>query len=178
MSYYCCDGKRERKRHVLLVFRRAELLYDAENCSYVEGDLMEEGDGHPRHQVFDIGQEGNVDRVTRVLNLAHAECVEMLYPYTMTRIHHRMGKLDDILAEPDAYRIVLELPEDFSMTTVKLLKHLVHEYLVCRVVADWMSITKPDSRPNWEEKSLSLKARIQAALLSRTGKVRRKLKPF
>ena len=53
-----------------------------ENYSFVEGDIMQAEDEHARHQVFDIGQDGNVDRVTRILNLVHSECVEMLFPYT------------------------------------------------------------------------------------------------
>lgn len=27
-----------------------------------------------------------------------------------------------------------------------MLEHLIHEYLVCRVVADWISITNPESK--------------------------------
>lgn len=161
-----------------LTFKRAELLYDAENYSFVEGDILNEDDEHSRHQVFDIGQSGNVDRVTRVLNLAHSECVEMLYPYTKEEIPDEQEALDDILVAPDDYKIELTLPESFSLTTLKLLMHLIHEYLVCRVLADWMSITNPKSQANWEDKMHSLKTKIQTSLVSRSGKVRRKLKPF
>ena len=161
-----------------LTFKRKELIYDAENYSFVEGDIMKADDEHARHQVFDIAAEGNIDRVTRVLNLAHAECVEMLFPYTKSEIPDTQTALDDVLTAPEAYDIVLNLPMGFSMTTVQLLKHLIHEYLVCRVLADWMSITNPGSKANWEEKFLSLKTKIQTAVMSRTGTVRRKLKPF
>ena len=161
-----------------LTFKRKELIYDAENYSFVEGDIMKADDEHARHQVFDIAAEGNIDRVTRVLNLAHAECVEMLFPYTKSEIPETQTALDDVLTAPEAYDIVLNLPMGFSMTTVQLLKHLIHEYLVCRVLADWMSITNPGSQGNWEEKFTSLKTKIQTAVMSRTGIVRRKLKPF
>lgn len=161
-----------------LTFKRKELIYDAENYSFVEGDIMKADDEHARHQVFDIAAEGNIDRVTRVLNLAHAECVEMLFPYTKSEIPDTQTALDDVLTAPEAYDIVLNLPMGFSMTTVQLLKHLIHEYLVCRVLADWMSITNPGSQGNWEEKFTSLKTKIQTAVMSRTGIVRRKLKPF
>ena len=75
-------------------------------------------------------------------------------------------------------RTVLTLPEDFSLSTVKLLKHLIHEYLICKVLADWMSITNPSSKANWEEKIMSIRAKIQTSLMSRKGKIKRKLKPF
>lgn len=160
-----------------LNFRREELIYDAANYSFVEGDLLGDEDEHARYQVFDIAQEGNVNRVTRVLNLAHAECVEMLFPYTERDV--RGGEdLDDVLVAPEVYRIELKLPAGFSQTTVQLLEHLIHEYLVCRVLADWMSITKPSSEGNWENKLRNMKMRIQTSLVSRMGKVNRKLKPF
>lgn len=60
---YCCK-KLQQTKTVTLTFKRSELLYDVENCSFVEGDIMETENEHARHQVFDIGQSGNVNRVT------------------------------------------------------------------------------------------------------------------
>ena len=174
---YCC-GKEPKHKEATLTFKRAELIYDASNYSFVEADIMPEGDECRRHQVFDIGQAGNVDRVTRVLNTAHAECVEMLYPYTKEEIPDEQEALDDVLKEPETYEIKLTLPETFSLTTLRLLEELIHEYLVCRVLADWMSITNPPSQAKWEEKLEDIKIKIQTSLVSRISKVRRKLKPF
>ncbi|UWG05589.1 MAG: hypothetical protein [Bacteriophage sp.] len=170
--------EKEIRTIVMLSFKREELLYDAANYSYVEGDIMKAEVEHARHQVFDIVQDGNVDRVTRVLNLAHSECVEMLFPYTKNEVESDGCALNDILTEPESYDIILSLPKCFSMTTVRLLKDLIHEYLVCRVLEDWMSITNPSSQRNWEEKLESLKTKIKTSLVARRGKVRRKLKPF
>lgn len=175
--YPCCDGRQQSKA-VTLTFKRTELLYDAENYSFVEGDIMKADDEHARHQVFDIAAKGNIDRVTRVLNLAHAECVEMLFPYSKEEIPEGQEAMTDVMTVPEEYYIVLNLPDGFSLTTLKLLTHLVHEYLVCRVLADWMSITNPGSQANWEEKFRELKTKIQTSLVSRTGKIRRKCKPF
>ena len=163
---------------VTLTFKRSELLYDAANYSFVEGDIMKADDEHARHQVFDIAEKGNIDRVTRVLNLAHSECVEMLFPYTKEEIAEGQEALNDVLTAPEEYHIVLNLPVGFSLTTVKLLQNLIHEYLVCRVLADWMSITNPSSQANWEAKFRELKTKIQTSLVSRAGKIRRKCKPF
>lgn len=179
MNCCCCNNDAQAQtRSVTLTFKRAELLYDAANYSFVEGDIIATDDPHSPHQVFDIAQAGNVDRVTRVLNLAHAECVEMLYPYTKEEIPEDQEGLDDVLTEPKEYTISLNLPVTFSMTTVELLRHLIHEYLVCRVLSDWLSITKPDSFESWEAKFQTIKEKIRTSLLSRTGKTRLKCKPF
>jgi hypothetical protein len=162
----------------MLIFKRAELLYDVENYSFVEGDIINAEDEHAKHQVFDIGQSGNIDRVTRIFDLAYSECVEMLYPYTKEKIADEQEALDDTLSAPEEYAITMALPEDFSFTTLNLLKKMIHEYFVCKALADWMSITNPKSQANWEEKLDRLKRDIQTSLVSRTGKIRRKLKPF
>ena len=72
----------KRTKTVTLTFKRSALIYDIENYAFVEGDVMHSDNEHAKHQVFDIAQDGNVDRVTRMLNLAYSECVEIMYPYT------------------------------------------------------------------------------------------------
>lgn len=165
-------------RIVTLKFKRSELLYDVSNYSFVEADILPQDAEHVKHQVFDIVQDGNVDRVTRIINLAISECVEMLYPYTRQDIGGQAKELNDILIEPEEYVISLSLPSTFSMTTVDLLENLIHEFLVCRVLEDWLSITLPQSMERWSNKVLGLKDRIRTSLVSRTGKVQRKLKPW
>lgn len=131
-----------------------------------------------RHEVCDVCAEGNVDRVTRVLDAAFAECVELLYPYTEKEIEAEGTSHDDLLSAPEVYEVVLSLPEGFSVTTVELLVKLVHEYMVTRAMADWMSIVCPGREGTWEKKYMSLREKIRTSLLSRRGKVRRRLRPF
>ncbi len=177
---HCSNGSDSQnvKKTITLSFKRSELLYDLSNYSFVEADIMPQDAEHMKHQVFDITQDGNVDRVTRVLNLAYSECVESLYPYTKKEIPDTEQILDDVLKEPEEYTIVLYLPSAFSLTTVKMLEYLIHEFLVCRVLADWMSITLPSSAGRWNIKVDELRQKIRTSLISRTGKTRRKLKPW
>lgn len=176
----CCKqyAAEQQKKVVTLTFKRKELLYDASNYSFVEADIMPQDTEHAKHQVFDIVQDGNIDRVTRILNLAHSECVELLYPYAKEELPDTEEVLDDILKEPDTYTIKLTLPYNFSMTTVKMLEEYIHEFLVCSVLSDWLSITLPQSSERWESKLLEMKVKMRSALMSRIGKVRRKLKPW
>lgn len=173
---YCCNETPVRT--VTLSFKRAELLYDVSNYAFVEGDILPEDSEHGKHQVFDICQDGNIDRVTRVLNLAHAECVEMLYPFAKEEIPEEPASIDDILMEPEEYVIRLSLPSGFSMTTVRLIEHIIHEYLVGRVLSDWLGITNPPAKSNWEARIEDLRSRMKTVLTYRRGKVRRPLKPF
>lgn len=232
---HCCrqaanaTGTVARTKTVKLTFKREELLYDIRNNAYVEGDVMQVKTEHDRHQVQDIGEDGNIDRVTRVLDLAHAECEEALFPYTKENVEQET-EMDDTPTyvdpveetpteepteeEPDAdasgtvadedepsalsddkdeeeftddtpaakptgdYVIRLLVPDEYSKTTVRLIVRYIHEYMVCRVLADWLSITNPPSAAKWKEKQDEALEGMKEAVNFRTGRVRRTQTPF
>ena len=138
---------------------------------------MPSDDEHSKHQVFDIAEDGNVDRVTRILDLAHAECVEMMYPYAKVECEE-VEQLDNSLDETEVYTIRLLVPDDMAKSTITLINKLVHEYMVNRVLADWLSITKPSSKANWEDKLDKIQDEIRTRLTARCLRVRRVQTPF
>lgn len=162
---------------VTLTFYRSQILYDCGNLAYVEGDVMKTEDEHDRHQVMDIVEDGNVDRVTRVLDLTFEQCVELCYPYAKEPVESETA-LDDVFEETEKYVLRLTVPAGFSVTTANLLTKLIHELLVYRVMADWMSITKPDAEAKWVAKAEDMEGNITGTLNMRVGRVRRKLQPF
>lgn len=168
---------RKRTKTVTLTFKREALLYDIENCAYIEGDVMPEVTAHNRHQTIDIAQDGNVDRVTRILDQAFAECVEFMYPYTKEACE-KVELRDNVLSEAAEYIVNLYVDDDFSQTTVNLISKLIHEYMICRVLSEWLSITYPASQAKWEVKAEGIKDQIRTRLNARCGRVRRTQTPF
>lgn len=164
------NGSESGKRLVALILKRDQLLYDIENNCYVEGHILTEAHDEVRHTVQDVGQEGNVDRVTRTLDLAHADIVERLYPFTQREIDHPV--VDDRLREKPVYGIFLNVPETFSQTTLNLLGKLIHELLVCIATADWMSITNPAKEELWRRKADEALTRINQVKSFRQGRLR------
>ena len=171
---------KERTKTVTLTFLREQLLYDIKNLAYVEGDVLADDAQHSKHQVQDIGEEGNIDRVTRMLDLALARCREHLYPYTKVPVEG--GELlDDVLEETETYTIDMLVPDDFSSTTITYLEQLIHNLLVYYVLADWMSIANvanPKSAANWAAKAQDVEDEIKGRLNARTGRVRKFQSPF
>nr|DAJ60200.1 MAG TPA: hypothetical protein [Caudoviricetes sp.] len=174
---YGQDSEQEPKWSNTLVFLRDELLLDIQNYTFVTADIMPADDDHLKHQVFDVAQSGNDELATRILNLAHAECVESLYPFTKTPCIQD-EKLDDKLVVPERYEIELALPKQFSRTTVLLLKELIHDYFVCRVLVEWLGITYPAGQSLWKERLELLMARMKRALLGRRKPLRRSQSMF
>lgn len=153
-----CGRQPTGKRLVVVILKREQLLYDIKNYCYIEGDIMPEDTQHSRHMVQDVGEEGNVDRVTRILDLAHADVVERLYPFTQHEIYHPV--VDDRLRGKPVYGIFLNVPETYSQTTLNLLGKLIHELMVCVAMADWMSITNPPKEDTWKRKAEATLTRI------------------
>lgn len=179
----CPCSRYVEHRIVRLCFKREQLLYDIKNYAYVESDMMDDlrkgvevDINHARHITADIGEEGNVDRVSRKLQLVYMDAVEMLYPYTKLEIE--VETIDDDLTEPDEYVIEMNVPVTVSRTTLISLSTLIHEYLVCSVVADWLSITDPQASVSWATKAELSKKEINRVKNFRRGPIRRKLSQF
>ena len=111
----CLQGTENGAQIAVLIFKREQLLYDIRNYCYIAGHIMVDSDTEVRHTVQDVGEEGNVDRVTRKLGLTIAKCKELLYPYTKHNIDRSI--LDDKLKNVPGYGIVMRVPPDFSQTT-------------------------------------------------------------
>lgn len=161
---------------VRLKFTRKELLYDIQNYAYIEGSIVPENFGHVRHTIQDVGEEGNVDRIGRIMDLVVAKGRDMLYPYTKDAI--TAGELTNTPEDCDEYVITLQLPDGVSRVSVELLEKMMHEYIVCRAVADWMSITNPQKAEVWLMKATEAEREVKLSINTRMKRIRRTLAPF
>ena len=94
----------------------------------------------------------------------------MLYPWAKKDIVNT--ELDDTLTERKQYVIVMDVPTTMSQTTLTLVERLIHEYLVCRGVADWLSITNPQKAETWLAKAAEAESEIRTAIHSRMERTR------
>lgn len=168
--------KETNRTEVNFRLKRAQILYDADNNAYIEGNMMPDETGKPKAALIDITQDGNIDRVNRVMNLAVSECREMLYPYSKQEI--QTEDCDNEPTTPEEYVITAAFPEDLSQTTVELIANLLHEYVTGRVLSDWLSITKPESAAKWYSEIESIKLKLKQTMSIRRKKLRRGSSPF
>ncbi len=166
----CSIEKKVDRLNVSLTFSREQLLYDIKNYAYVESHVMSPDTEHARHMVADVGEEGNVDRVTRVLDLGVAKCREMLYPWAKMSISNT--EFNDTLQEQAQYRIDMTVPTTMSETTLSFVERYIHEFLVCRGVSDWLSITNPQKSEVWMEKANEAEREIGRSVHSRIERTR------
>lgn len=172
-----CGTRGVEKKRINLVFHREQLLYDIRNYAYIEGHVWGEENQHAQHTLVEIGEEGNIDRVNRILDVVHSAAVEMLYPYTKQELVEE-EVICDRLREPKNYPIIMDVPATMSRTTMKLLSSLIHEFMVARVIYDWLSITHPEAARNWLDKALEAEEEIKSIKNNRTGVLTRPMHPF
>ena len=179
-SHNATPGTEDYSKQAILVFSRSQLLYDIKNIAYVEADVMPAEEEHQRHQIFDIAEDGNVDRVTRVMDLAVAKCKEILFPLTKSVVDE-MESRDDNLKETQVYYIYLSLPQSFSKTTLDYLSKLIHELIVYTVLVDWLSITDITNErayQKWANKLSDVITEIGRAKSTKIRRARRMQTPF
>lgn len=166
-------------RTITLNFERDQLMYDISNVCYVTGDVLKTDDEHARHQIIDVTEDGNVDRVTRMLDLAFGEVQQMLSAFTKDAVTD--GDItNDEFTETDTYVITLKVPSSIMKVTQNYLEQLIHNLLVDWAVMDWLTFTHPDKNEAsvWAAKAEDLKSKINAALSARNKRVRIKQHPF
>lgn len=165
------------KTHIAkITLSRKDLLYDIKNRAYIIGDTMSEDQEHFKHQTTDIGQDGNVDFVTRILDVAHAECAEWLFAYTKVPCEE-ISEYDNGLREEETYVINMVVPDGMSQTTLDLISKLIHEYMVLLVLGRWMHLVGLSSE-RWEVQAEKIKSQIASRLNARWKRVRLKQHPF
>lgn len=165
-------------KQATLSFERKELLADIKGNAYTEWDTMKSENEHARHMVADICDDGNIERVTRVLDLTFAHAVELCLPYARRELRHIRNIRDNEYEEEEEYVMQMTVPDTFSETTLTLLEKLIHELLVSTVLADWLSQTKPESAASWAAKAASYESEITSALTHRCKPIARKISPL
>lgn len=154
----------------------------AKKTSYIGDRLLGQEDAYDRIAVTDADMEF----FNEPFMLALTECAEMLFPYvtdTSINTDTRMDKAADYQepepeAVPFAYEIRLSLPDSFSLTTHNLVSNLINDYIVSRLIAEWMMAGNVESHSYWIERYASIRIQINRTMTARTQPARRGSGPF
>ena len=153
-----------------------EVLADIRSAAWLESELHPELDHHRRHEMADICEDGNIERVWRVLALAEVEV-----RLALCRILHEReaAKEDNGLECPEIWQFRF-FPE-LAPSLFSFIREKIHEYMVARVMADRAGVIIRESAEIWEERGkdalLALNQAAAGARLS-AGNVRRPLLPM
>lgn len=163
-----------------------ELWHDVENTAYIYASGVDEQRASPRRlaNVFDINEGGNHDRVSRLMDNAVEDCMEMLY--ALTRREGRMSYASDEQCEvvgsnendDESYTIMFSVPDGFSAESVHAMALYAHDYVVYTVLKNWMLLVWPDGVGQMSALADDAAERLRAASRKRARPMRISMCPF
>lgn len=161
---------------MLLSILSDEILADIRSAGWLEGELHPELDRHRRHEMADICEPDNVERVWRVLALCEAQV-----RLALTRILCAPKRTQEVnlLLRPTKWNFRFR----FAISTAigGFLREKIHEYMVAAVMADRAATIIPDAAATWQERrdaALGALQNLAATTRLPTGRARRPLFPF
>ena len=160
----------------MICIKSSEVIADIRSAAWLESELHPELDRHRRHEMADICEKDNMERVWRIIGLADAQI-----RITLARILQRQKYFspENILCRTDQMQFTLL--HSIPPVTVSFIKEKIHEYIVAAVMADRTDVIIPQAAPVWRERAdLALGALRQAAAVAPlpSGPVRRTIWPL
>lgn len=181
MSKECIFKCKEGFR-ALIELEKKELVYDIKNTAFIfahslPGDISDQ----VKHNVYEIGEDGNRDKLARMLDEAVEDCREMLF--TLTRRHaaghepmYESDAWEECVGAPgndmDSYYINMVFPFLASRTALHTLGVYVHNYIVNTVLYNWMLLAYPSGTESFSVKTAELQEKIRKAVIRPSGRVR------
>lgn len=172
---------------VMIELRKQELVYDIKNTAYAFADSQQRQDAEPHslHNVFDVAEPGNMDRLARIMDSAVEDCREMLYRFCKAEM--RGGGFDtdeweecagSPAHEDDAYYLVMVMPHDFSAASVHTMTVYIHDFIVYQSLCEWTSLVYPAGAETFRLLAEEKKQKYKEASIRTTGRTRIRLHPF
>lgn len=159
-----------------IVIRSEEVMADIRSAGWLEQELHADADRHRRHQMADICEAGNDDRVWRVLGVAVAEVRLALLKILKPR--DRLLAANE-LERPAAWTFAFV--NGLQPDTLAYLKEKIHEYLVAAVMSERCGVILSMSEAAWETRCVAALGDLRATAASfraALAPVRRPMWPF
>lgn len=173
---------------VMIELEKKELVYDIRNTAFAFADSyasQKNMDAKQLKNVFDVSEEGNRDKLARILDSAVEDCREMLFRFTKVEMY--CGGFDsnewaECIGSPtneeEAYYLALRMPNGFSKTSVHTMTVYIHDYIVNQCLYEWLMIVFPDGADRFWALAEDKKQKIKDASNRSAGRVRIALHPF
>ena len=171
----------------MIELQKQELVYDIKNTAYIYADAQtkKDDDPHTLHNIFDVAEAGNMDRLARILDSAVEDCREMLYRFCKIDMYgggFDTNEWEECIGSPandeEVYYLVMVMPRDFSATSVHTLAVYIHDFIVYQSLYEWMILVYPDGAEQFQLLAEEKKQKYMNASIRTTGHTRIRLHPF
>ena len=140
----------------MLCIKSSEVFADIRSAAWLESHLHPELDRNRRHEMADICEKDNIERVWRVLGIAIAE-IRLALQRILTP--EKDISLENDLDCPESWLFSLRFQLPSSSLTY--IKEKIHEHLVAAVMADRSAVIIPTAAAIWQERASGALACLQ-----------------
>lgn len=159
-----------------LCIKSSEVLDDVKAAAWLESELHPELNRHRRHEMADVCEPGNIERVWRTLGIADSQ-VRIALIRILKPPKHTVPL--NALNQPESWGFKFLF--SVSNAVVGFLRDKIHEYMVAAVMADRCDTIIPTAAPAWRsrrEEALKALRSIAATTHPQSATVRRPLWPL
>lgn len=159
----------------VIIIKSHEVLCDIRSAAWLESELHESLPLHRRHEMADVCEEGNIEKIWRVLGLCDTEV-----RVALRRILVAVPRLSPVNSIESPEEWEYHLAECLRTESVNLTKEKIHDYFVASAMADRAEVIIPECAPIWRERAAgALTAISECAASAMAGvPVRRRMCPF
>lgn len=179
----CCN----KGYRVMIELVKDELVHDIKNTAFAFADSLNTADADPHalHNIFDVGEDGNRDKLARILDSAVEDCREMLFRFCkmeMTDGGFDSNEWEECIGSPandeESYYLALRMPKGFNKTTIHTMTVYIHDYIVYQCLYEWLMIVYSEGADRFWSLAEEKKQKIKDATNRTAGRSRIKLHPF
>lgn len=172
---------------VMIELLKKELVYDIKNTAYTYADSISSSvaDPHLIHNIYDVGEDGNRDKLARILDSAIEDCRELLFRYTKMEMlggGFDSNEWEECIGsstnDEDAYYLAMRTPSGFSKTSVHTMTVYIHDYIVNQSLYEWLMIVYPGGADRFWALAEDKKQKMKDASNRSAGRPRIRLHPF
>ena len=163
--------------HKTMVLQQEELVQDIRNNAYIVADAIKTDNPDDRARIRDIAELNNREKMFRWMDLSVGMVANFL---TLWSAKYNSGNtlVSDRYKELACYHIHLEVPKGFPENTFIYVKDLAHEFVVSRVLYEYLKIVWPDAAAVWKETADGLEEKIKDIANKQYGIIYRPFSPI
>lgn len=159
--------------------QKNELVFDVANTTYTFADSLGTEDVHEKHNIMDVAQDGNRDKLARILDEAVEDCREVLYNFGKGYVGgswYETNEWEDCVGSPtneeEAYYLQMFVPSTFSSNSIHTITIYAHNYIVNKSVADWLMVVYPKGAEQFTLLAEKTKEKLLHAANRGSGQIR------
>lgn len=163
----------------MMELQKKELVYDVANTTYSFADALSVEDVHEKHNIMDVAERGNRDKLARIMDEAVEDCREVLYNLGKGYVGgswYETNEWEDCVGSPvnedEAYYLQMYAPSSFSSNSLHTLTIYAHNYIVNKSVADWLMVVYPKGAEQFRALAEDTKNKLLRAANRGSGQIR------